>query len=189
MRFICLVCALLITSASLASDPRAAATGTMKFTRLGIKDPGINSIEAISFLIPTGWKTEGGIQWFPDYSILANLLMKVTDPQTGAQVEFLPIQNFTWLNNPVVPMQPGQNYLGNIVYQPVKDVPRFVQTFYMPKALAHLRNARPIAKEDLTKVAELVKRNYGERENARACSGTLALCHAFNSTTSSISMP
>ncbi len=38
----------------------------MKCTRLSVKDPGINNIEAISFLIPAGWKSEGGVQWFPE---------------------------------------------------------------------------------------------------------------------------
>jgi hypothetical protein len=38
----------------------------LKFTRLSVEDPGINNIiEAISFLIPAGWKAEGGVQWFP----------------------------------------------------------------------------------------------------------------------------
>jgi hypothetical protein len=64
----------------------------LRFTRLSVKDPGINNIEAISFLIPAGWKAEGGVQWFPDYSILANLLMRISDPQTGATIEFLPVQ-------------------------------------------------------------------------------------------------
>ncbi len=39
----------------------------MKFRRLSVKDLGINNIEAISFLIPAGWKAEGGAQWFPEY--------------------------------------------------------------------------------------------------------------------------
>jgi hypothetical protein len=139
----------------------AAPAGTMKFTRLAVKDPGINNIEAVSFLVPAGWKAEGGIQWFPDYSILANLLMKITDPQTGAQVEFLPAQNFTWLSQPIMPMQPGQNYMGNIVYQPVQDVAQFIQTFYLPKALSQLQNARITKNEDLTKVAEQIKQANG----------------------------
>jgi hypothetical protein len=51
------------------------------------------------------------MQWFPDYSILANLLMRVSDPQTGT------------------------NHLGNILWQPIADVSRFIQIFYMPKTL------------------------------------------------------
>jgi hypothetical protein len=61
---------------------------SLKFTRLSVRDPGINNIEAISFLIPAGWKPEGGVQWFPDYSILANLLMRITEPQTGHRYSY-----------------------------------------------------------------------------------------------------
>jgi len=134
---------------------------SMKFTRLSVKDPGINNIEAISFLIPAGWKPEGGVQWFPDYSILANLLMRITEPQTGAAIEFLPMQNFTWLTQMAVPMQPGTNYLGNILWQPIPDVSHFIQMFYMPQALRHLQGARVVAKEDLPKLAAEVARSFG----------------------------
>jgi hypothetical protein len=44
----------------------------MKFTRLSVRDPGINNIEAISLLIPAGWKAEGGIQWFHEFRILVD---------------------------------------------------------------------------------------------------------------------
>jgi len=86
---------------SAVAAPPAPAHDSLKFTRLGVKDPGINNIEAVSFLIPAGWKVEGGIKWFPEYSILANLLMRISDPQTGGAIEFLPVQNFTWLTQMV----------------------------------------------------------------------------------------
>lgn len=146
---------------SAVAAPSPSAKDSLKFTRLSVKDPGINNIEAVSFLIPSGWKAEGGVQWFPDYSILANLLMRISDPQTGAAIEFLPIQNFTWLTQMVVPMQPGTNYLGNILWQPITDVPQFIQMFYMPQALRHLQGARVVARDDLPKLAAEVARSFG----------------------------
>ncbi len=134
-----------------------AAGAPMRFTRLSVKDPGINNIEAVSFLIPAGWKAEGGIQWFPDFSIQAVLLMKVTDPQTNAVIEFLPIQNFTWLTQMVVPMQPGTNYMGNIIWPPITDVPQFIQAFYAPNTLRQLQNARMVTSQDLPAIAALVE--------------------------------
>ena len=145
-----------------------SAQGSMKFTRLSVKDPGINNIEAVSLLIPAGWKPEGGVRWFPDYSILANLLMRITDPQTGASIEFLPVQNFTWLTKMVVPMQPGTNYLGNILLQPITDFPQFVQMFYLPQTLRHLQGARIVAKEDLPKVAAEVARSFGGQSSVKS---------------------
>ena len=154
-------------SSQRTQTPLTSSTG-MKFTRLSVKDPGINNIEAVSFLIPAGWKAEGGVQWFPDYSVLANLLMKVTDPQTGATIEFLPIQNFTWLTKMVVPMKPGTNYMGNILCQPIVDVPQFIQIFYVPSALRQLQNARIVAHEDLSKVAVQVAQMYGGQSTAKS---------------------
>ncbi len=97
------------TTSSKIVSSKLASGAVLKFTRLAIMDPGANNIEAVSFLIPAGWKAEGGIQWLPDYFILANLLMKITDPRTGAAIEFLPSRYFTWL--PTVSMPQGANYL------------------------------------------------------------------------------
>ena len=153
------------------SKPLATSTASgpgLRFTRLSVKDPGINNIEAVSFLIPAGWKAEGGVQWFPDFSVLANLLMKVTDSQTGATIEFLPIQNFTWLTQMVVPMNPGTNYLGNMLYQPVTDLAQFVQLFYLPGALRQLQGARIVSAEDLPKVAAQVVQTHGGQCTAKS---------------------
>lgn len=146
---------------SICTAAFAQQSGPMKFTRLSVHDPGINNIEAVSFLIPAGWKTEGGIQWYPNYSVLASLNMRITDPQTGAAIEFLPHQNFTWLNQMAVPMAPGTNYLGNILWQPIGDIPTFIQTFYVPNVLSHLRGARPVGGEELPKVAAEIAKQYG----------------------------
>jgi hypothetical protein len=154
------------------SDPAAAAraqpaAGVLKLTRLSVRDPGINNIEAISFLIPSGWKAEGGIQWFRDFRILACLLMRITDPQTGAAVEFLPLQYFTWMAQMVVPMQPGTNYLGNVLWPPITDIPQFIQSFYFSSTLRHLQNARQVANEDLPRLAALAAQTSGA-PNARS---------------------
>lgn len=146
---------------SAVAAPSAAAQDSLRFTRLSVKDPGINNIEAVSFLIPAGWKAEGGVQWFPDYSILANLLMRISDPQTGAAIEFLPVQNFTWLTQMAVPMPPGTNYLGNILWQPIADVSQFIQVCYLPQALRHLQGARVAVRDDLPQIAAEVARSLG----------------------------
>jgi hypothetical protein len=147
---------------------QVAGAGTVKFTRLSIKDPGINNIEAVSLLVPVGWKSEGGVLWFPEYSILANLQLKLTDPASGAMIQTLPVQNFTWINQPVVPMQPGQNYMGNIVSQPITDIRQFIQTYYIPQVLTHLQSGRAIGGEDLPKVAQQISQSYGGQSQVRA---------------------
>ena len=156
LKLACILVVLVINVPALAQH----GSGDLKFTRTSVKDPGINNIEAVSFLAPAGWKVEGGVQWFHDYSILANLLVRISDPQTGAAIEFLPMQNFTQIDQPVMPMQRGQNYMGSIVWEPVTDVALFVQTFYAPQTLRHLQGARVVARERLDKVAQEVTRAY-----------------------------
>lgn len=169
MRIITLLI-VLITSAAVSAqqnpldrDAKNATRGdgVMKLVRFSVHDPGINNIEAVSFLVPKGWQTDAGVKWFHDYSILANLQMRITDPASGAQVQTLPIQNFIWMNRPVIQMKNGQNYMGNICWPPVTDLTKFVETFYVPDSLRHLKNARLSSTELLPKVAEAVAAQYG----------------------------
>lgn len=138
------------------TQAQAAPRGVLKLTRLAVHDPRVNNIEAVSMLIPAGWKAEGGIQWYTHFRILACLIMRITDPQTGAGIEFLPLQRFIWIHQPIVPMAPGSNYLGSVVSQPITDVPRFIQAFYGSESLARLGNARVAGTQDLPEVANLM---------------------------------
>jgi len=94
--------------------------------------------------------------------------MRINDPQTGAAIEFLPVQNFTWLTQTVVQMQPGTNYLGNILWQPITDLPRFIEIFYMPQTLRHLQGARVVSREALPKVAAEVARSFGGQSTVKS---------------------
>jgi len=129
-----------------------AAAGSLKLKRLSIKDPGINNIEAVSFLIPEGWNHEGGITWMHDYSILANLRLRISEPSGAAQIELLPLQNFTWIDNPPLPMQLFSNYMGSVVHPPIRDAAEFVRTMYFAQALPHLQRAKQVQVERLEKV-------------------------------------
>ena len=146
-------------TSSTSTRAKTASGAAVKFTRISVRDPGANNIEAVSFLIPAGWKTEGGIQWLPDHLILANLLMKVTDPGTGASIEFLPSQYFQWL--PGMSMPQGANYMGSVIWPPIQDPPEFVRTMYVPGPLRRLRGARIIKMEELPKVSAEMSRYHG----------------------------
>lgn len=148
----------------------AAAPGaqTLRFTKLSIHDPGINNIEAVSLLIPEGWKSDGGVTWLPNYSILANLNLTISDPASGGQIQTLPVQNFTWIDNPVMPLQVGSNYLGNIVHQPIRDIPEFIRTMYFPGALRHLGGARQVSADPLPEVERQITQAYGGMSQAVA---------------------
>jgi hypothetical protein len=158
--------AALLLAAGLAQAAEAA--DSLRFSRLSVTDPGMNGIEAVSLLVPAGWRAEGGIQWFPEFSVQANLLLTVSDPKTGAAVEFLPVQNFTYLTHMVVPMPRGANYLGNILWEPVPDAAPFVQRFYLPGALRHLQGGRLAGSAELPGVAQAVAQAYGGQSTVRA---------------------
>ncbi|MBP1601021.1 MAG: hypothetical protein H6Q06_1172 [Acidobacteria bacterium] len=150
-----------------SSTTKTASGVAMKFTRLSVKDPLAGNIEAVSFLIPAGWKAEGGVQWYPNHAIQANLLMKIVDPQTDAAIEFLPAQWFSWPAAMVVPMPQGSNYLGQIIWPPIYDVPEFIRTFYFSSALARLQNSKIVANENQQKLADQLSREQGGPPLAR----------------------
>jgi hypothetical protein len=150
------------------TSAKQASGVAVKFTRLSVKDPGANNIEAVSFLIPAGWKTEGGVRWFPNHLVLANLFMKITDPKTGAAIEFLPSQYFGWSSHPAMAKPQGGNYMGVIQWPPIRDPAEFIQTMYGPGPLRRLQGARILKTEDFPKVsAELSQYHGGQARCAR----------------------
>lgn len=134
----------------------ALRPGTVKLTRYAVRDPGVDNIEAVSFLIPAGWRAEGGIRWFPELRVLANLLMRISDPQTGAAIEFLPVQFYFYRKMPL--QQPnGSSYMGRVLWPPIQDITQFIQTMYLGGPLARLRGARRVAVQDMPQVAALAR--------------------------------
>lgn len=158
------VLAALLTAVPLEAQMSAEP---VRFRRLSIPDPQMNGIEAASLLVPVGWNVEGGVVWLHDFSVLANLRMRIGDPRSGAALEFLPLQNFTWMPQTMIPIAPGTNYLGNVFHPPLEPVP-FVQAFYMRDALAHLQGARVAGAQELPAVASEVARALGGMSQVRA---------------------
>lgn len=111
------------------------------FNRVAIRDPDVNNIDGATLLLPEGWNLEGGFVWMPLFSVQANLLVRASDPQTGAAIETLPLQFYVWPMQMVVPMQIGTNYLGSVLMPPPRTPVEFVQNIYMQGPLQHLRGA------------------------------------------------
>jgi len=137
-----------------------ASGQTMKFNKVSIRDPMVNNIDSASLLVPEGWKLEGGVVWMPLFSMQANLLVRVSDPKTGASVDMLPAQqfNFPTQNMGGLAMQPGSNWMGSVLLPPPRNAAEFVQTVYIPGPLAHLRTARLVKADDMPKLAEIASR-------------------------------
>jgi hypothetical protein len=139
----------------------------MIFNRVGVRDPQVDNIEGASLLVPEGWTLTGGFYWMPTFALQVNFLAQVTDPVTGASVFMLPVQQFVWAMQQAVPMAPGTNWLGSVLYPPPRDAFEFVRLFYLPGPLQHLAHARVVQVEDLPKYAEAVWRTLGDRRGVR----------------------
>ena len=134
-----------------AVAPRAL--GTIKLTQIAIKDPSANGVTAITFLRPHGWQSEGQIAWLPEFSVLANLRLRLSDPITATTIDWLPTQHFSFTDQLPGLMQPGANWMGAIFAAPVTDPAQFVEGFWTPQVLPQLRNLRPMAREDFPAIA------------------------------------
>ncbi len=53
------------------------AKGAMRFTRQTIMAPAANNVSAVTFLLPHGWQYQGQIVWMHEFSILANLRLRL----------------------------------------------------------------------------------------------------------------
>lgn len=144
-------------------QPQPAAGGRVVFNRVAIRDPMVNNVEGATLLLPEGWNLEGGFVWMPLFSVQANLLVRASDPLTGAAVETLPLQWYVWPSPQMmaVPMQIGTNYLGSVLMPPPGNPVEFVQNIYMQGPLQHLRGARLDGVEDMPQLAAEVARSHG----------------------------
>lgn len=143
------------------NEPTPPKGQRVVFNRVAIRDPDVNNIEGATLLLPEGWNLEGGFVWMPLFSVQANLLVRASDPQTGAAVETLPLQFYVWPMEMVVPMQTGTNYLGSVLLPPPRNPVEFVQNVYMQEPLQHLRGARLDGVDDMPQLAAEVARSHG----------------------------
>ena len=139
--------------------PQAAAgvgptAGMKKFTQQTLRDPAANNIVAVTFLLPQGWEFQGQIVWMHEFSVLANLRLRLWDTNTVTTVEWLPTQHFSYTDQLPGLIKPGANWMGGVLAAPVTDPIQFVQGFWAPQVLPQLRNLRPIAREDFPKIAQ-----------------------------------
>jgi len=70
------------------------------------------------FLIPVGWKTDGGLVWDMSSARPAQIKLKVYDP-TGRRLLIYPALFYYSTRSPQ--MRPGTKYLGRVIQQPPSD--------------------------------------------------------------------
>jgi hypothetical protein len=142
--------------------PSGDTTATIHFVKHSIRDPASGNIDAVVYLVPQGWQSEGSVQWMPEWVRTAYVHTRVFDPTSGITIETLPIQDFVWFQPPAGLEAPiGGNYQGKMYVPPVTDPSQFVADFWMPNVLSHLQSATLVNVQQVPAVAEEFKRQFG----------------------------
>jgi hypothetical protein len=152
-----------------ASTPFVDDRIALRFFPQAIADPAAENRIALTFLVPDGWSYDAGVEWMPEWSRIAFLRTRVSDPATGTTVSWLPIQDFIWFEAPAGAEAPiGGNYQGKMYVPPVFDPAQFVADFWTSGALAHLQGLRPVTVTELPRIADEFKLGFGGPADAAA---------------------
>jgi hypothetical protein len=152
-----------------ATLPPQVVADAVLFDPWQITDPFSGGVVAVTYLVPTGWQSSGQVVWLPQWERLADLQTTVSDPVSGTEIEWLPIQDFIFGQAPVGLEPPiGSNYQGKAWVPPVTDPLQFVHDFWMGGPLAHLANATLTTVEQVPQVADLFMHAFGGPATAAA---------------------
>lgn len=152
-----------------ATLPPQAVGNAVLFDPWQITDPFAGGVVALTYLVPTGWQSSGQVVWLPQWERLVDLQTVVSDPISGATIEWLPVQDFIFGQAPVGLEPPiGSNYQGKMWVPPVTDPVQFVSDFWMPGPLAHLGNASLVSIQQVPAVANEFLTGFGGPANAAA---------------------
>jgi hypothetical protein len=113
----------LSSSSQQVSAGKKPGSDVMKFRKFTYIDRQGTGIEAFSFLMPSDWQFDGGMQWILDNPAMPSVTaFRVFNPAGKEQFEVFPNHCFFWSNNPqLMGMFPsGSRYLGMPVLQPVQ---------------------------------------------------------------------
>ena len=110
-----------------ASSQKSAAgtkvsANLLRFKNYSYVDQQGTGIEAFSFLMPSDWKFEGGMQWILDNPAMpSGTAFRVLNPKGDEQFEVFPNHCFFWSTNLQLlrMFPPGSKYFGSIVKRPV----------------------------------------------------------------------
>lgn len=154
------------------ATPRATSHSDARspelFTPLTVKDPSAENTDAFTFLVPDGWQGTGSVQWMHEWERLVYVQATVSDPTTGLQIDWLPIQDFIWFDAGGFTAPIGGNYQGKAYVSPITDPTQFVTSFWVPNALANLQGATPTKVDQVPQIADEFKLGFGGPADAFA---------------------
>jgi hypothetical protein len=142
-----------------------------KFTYVDQQGTGI---EAFSFLMPSDWKFEGGMQWILDNPVMpAITAFRVFNPVGREQFEVFPNHCYFWTSNPqqLILSPPGSRYFGSIVMQPMPAEEALVNII-LPEFRNGFQGLNVVFHEDLPELPiALGAGNMGEGYVSSAATG------------------
>ena len=134
--------------------------------------------DALTFLKPKGWTVKGGVQWYLNLSHQACVELKIANPNGLEQIETFPWCRFAHFTNPVIPMQPGHNYMGDIILAPIDDPREAVRQLTIPNLRAQYK-PRIVGYTDMPDVAKTLSAMHG---GATVKAGKVRLEYAIGGT-------
>lgn len=144
--------------AGLAVTAAASAQQPLVMEKYTVRDPMAVHKDAVSFLMPKGWKVEGGVKWYLNMAHLACVEVRAFNPDGLEQMESFQWANFAWITNPVIPMETGTNYMGSIIMRPIEDPKEAVRTLTIPSIR---KGAKIVSSQDLPDVAKALSAANG----------------------------
>jgi hypothetical protein len=110
------------TSSQQSPAGNIADANILRFQKYTYIDQQGTGIEAFTFLMPSDWKFEGGMQWILDNPAMPSVTaFRVFNPEGKEQFEVFPNHCYFWTTNQqqLYISPPGSRYFGSIVMQPI----------------------------------------------------------------------
>jgi hypothetical protein len=111
-----------VTSSQQLPAGSIANADILRFQKCTYIDQQGTGIEAFSFLMPSDWKFEGGMQWILDNPAMPSVTaFRVFNHEGKEQFEVFPNHCYFWTTNQqqLYISPPGSRYFGSIVMQPL----------------------------------------------------------------------
>jgi hypothetical protein len=126
-------------------------TNVFRFKNLTYVDRQGTGIEAFSFLMPSSWKFEGGMEWILDNPAMPSVTaFKVYNPEGNEQFEVFPNHCYFWSNNQQLlkMFPPGSRYFGSMVKQPL-SAQKALRNIILPEQRGRFSNLMVLKDENL----------------------------------------
>jgi hypothetical protein len=151
------------------ADSAKARYHRMKMVRVMDREGWGRPVEAFRLLIPSDWKTEGGVRWVPDLGCPLNIIQlqfRATAPDGVTAIEFFPTYSWVSSDDPMMQQilqQQAQSKMGCMV-GPVVGAADFLRQQLAPqwRPDAHVLSSErmPSATKDLLRSFEAINQQF-----------------------------